>query len=496
VAAAAQWNFAGRLVERLGPCSSLMDAASGRTIGPEELPRLIAAYGASLISAGLKKGDRVLIGSTLSTSSALVYLGAIYAGLVAAPVEDRAVTASAATLLDATGAKAVWTEAGLRGEGTLQGSIICLQGDLAREIPGALPPPAICEASDVAALMATSGSTGAPRFVMATHGNLIANTEAIIRSQNLASDDKAMVILPVSYVFGASLLHTHFYQGGSVVFDRRFMFPDKVLQAIAQFGCTTFAGVPTVYNVLLRRSNIRRIAMPSLRRFLQAGGGLAPAKIDEMRAAFPLTKFYVMYGQTEATARISCMDPDRWQDKPGSVGLPLDNLTVSIADDEENALQPGQVGNLLVKGPSICAGYWNDPEETRRVFRDGWLRTGDLARQDEEGYLWIEGRKGSFLKMRGTRVSLTEVEERVAATPGVYECGACAVDHPEAGEALVLFIVPDPGARIVMEELRRRLPANWTLDSIRVVSELPKTSAGKIARSALLPLVRDFHAAI
>ena len=496
MAGTAEWNFAGRLVERLGPCSSLTDAATGRTICPEDLPRLIAVVGASLISAGLKKGDRILIGSTLSPSSALVYLGAIYAGLVAVPVEDRAVTASAATLLEATGAKAVWTEAGLRGGGTLKGSILCLQGDLAREIPGAALPPAACEASDVAALMATSGSTGAPRFVMATHGNLIANTEAIIRSQHLASDDRAMVILPVSYVFGASVLHTHLYQGGSVVFDRRFMFPDKVLQAIAQFGCTTFAGVPTVYNVLLRRSNIRRIAMPSLRRFLQAGGGLAPAKIDEMRAAFPLAKFYAMYGQTEATARISCMDPDRWLDKPGSVGLPLDNLTVSIADEQGNALRPGQVGDLLVKGPSISVGYWNDPEETRRVFRDGWLRTGDLARQDEEGYLWIEGRKGSFLKMRGTRVSLTEVEERVAAIPGVYECGACAVDHPEAGEALVLFIVPDQGARIVTEELHRRLPANWTLDSIRLVSELPKTSAGKIARSALLPLVRDFHAAI
>ena len=145
-----------------------------------------------------------------------------------------------------------------------------------------------------------------------------------------------------------------------------------------------------------------------------------------MRAAFPLTKFYVMYGQTEATARISCMEPERWEEKPGSVGRPLDNLTVSIVDEEGNALHAGQVGELLVKGPSICSGYLNDPEETRRVFCDGWLRTGDLARQDEEGYLWIEGRKGAFLKMRGMRVSFAEVEARVTAIPGVYECAARA----------------------------------------------------------------------
>jgi acyl-CoA synthetase (AMP-forming)/AMP-acid ligase II len=320
---------------------------------------------------------------------------------------------------------------------------------------------------------------------LVNHGNLIANTEAIIRSQRLAGDEKAMLVLPVSYVFGASVMHTHLYQGGGVVFDRRFMFPDKVLQAIAQFDCTTFAGVPTVYNVLLQRSNIRGTPMPSLRRFLQAGGHLAREKISGMRAVFPQAKFYVMYGQTEATARISCMEPERWEEKPGSVGRPLDNLEVLIVDEQGNALPAGQVGELMVRGPSICSGYFNDPEETRRVFCDGWLRTGDLARQDEEGYLWIEGRKGAFLKMRGIRVSIAEIEERVTEIPGVSECAACAVDHPEAGEAVVLFIQPDQRATIVLEEVRRRLPAHWAINSIRLVSALPRTSSGKIARSSI-----------
>ncbi len=483
VTATTEQNFAGRLVERLGPGSHLIDAAAGRCIYPEDLPRLIAMRGASLVSAGLTKGDRVLIGCSLSPSSALVYLGAMYAGLVAVPVEDRAVTASAAMLLEATEAKAVWTEAGVSGK-EIRSSIVSLRGDLAQD-PTRTMPPAACEDSDLAALMATSGSTGVPRFVKVSHGNLISNTEAIIRSQQLANDEKAMLILPVSYCFGASVMHTHLYQGGGVVFDRRFMFPDKVLQSIAQFGCTTFAGVPTAYNVLLRRSNIRQIAMPCLRRFLQAGGALARERIHEMRSLFPTTKFFVMYGQTEATARISCMEPERWEEKAGSVGRPLDNLTVRIADAEGNDLPAGQVGELLVKGPSICSGYFNDPEETDRHFSDGWLRTHDLVRQDEEGYLWIEGRQGAFLKMRGIRVSLAEVTAKVTAIPGVYECAARAVDHPEAGEALVLFIVPDQGTTVVMEEVRRHLPAHWALDSIRMVSELPKTSSGKIAASAL-----------
>jgi acyl-CoA synthetase (AMP-forming)/AMP-acid ligase II len=484
VTATGEWNFAGRLTKRLGPGSYLIDAATGRTILPEDLPRLIAAYGSSLMSAGLREGDRVLIGCTLSLPSALAYLGAIYAGLVAVPLADRAVRDSAAVLLEATGAKAVWTETGLGEKWTHNGSMLCLQGDLAKQT-SEIKPPAPCVAWDLAALMATSGSTGVPRFVMVSHGNLVANTEAIIRSQRLASEERAMLILPVNYCFGASVMHTHLYQGGGVVFDRRFMFPDKVLRAMGQLDCTTFAGVPTVYNALLRRSNIRQIPMPCLKRFLQAGGALAPQRIDEMRAAFPSIEFYVMYGQTEATARISCMEPERWEEKRGSVGRPLDNLVVSIVDEQGNPVPAGQVGELLVKGPSVCAGYLDNSDETHRVFRDGWLRTRDLARQDEEGYLWIEGRQGSFLKMRGMRVSFPEVEARVTEIPGIYECAARTVEHPEAGEALLLYIVRDEGATIGVEEVRRHLPAHWAIDSIRLVSELPKTSAGKIAISSL-----------
>jgi acyl-CoA synthetase (AMP-forming)/AMP-acid ligase II len=487
VTATAEGNFAGRLVARLGQGSSLIDAATGRTIGPEVLPGLISSLGASLIAAGLKAGDRVLIGCSLSPSSALVYLGALYAGLVAVPVEERALIASTATLLAATSASAVWTETPVRSSGPATGTVLFLHGDMGGA--GSLvtrPAPRL--ATDLAALMGTSGSTGVPRFVMVSHGNLIANTEAIIHSQGLAGDERAMLILPISYCFGASVVHSHLYQGGSIVFDRRFMFPNKVLQAAADFGCTTFAGVPTVYNVLLRRSNVWNVSLPALRRFLQAGGRLAAPKVDEMRGAFPRTKFYVMYGQTEATARISCLDPELWEGKQGSVGKPLDNLTVSIVDDLGNDLPAGQVGELLVNGPSICSGYWDDAEATRRTFRDGWLRTGDLARRDEDGYLWIEGRKEAFLKMRGVRVSFAEVEGKVTLIPGVDECAVLPVEHPEAGEAMALFIVPRAGATIREETVRRSLPAHWALDSVRLVLELPKTSSGKVARSLLAEL--------
>lgn len=476
-------NFAALLVERLGRTSCLTDAVTGHGCRPGELPQRIAATAAALRAAGLAPGDRLLLGCSLTPASALVYLGAMYAGLVAVPVDERLLTAAGDAMVDLTGAGAAWTETELRRTGEWQGHLLLLHGDLSAG-PAEISPMA-CRESDLAALMATSGSTGTPRFVMVTHGNLAANTEAIIRSQQLREDERAMLILPVSYCFGASVLHSHLYCGGSVVFDRRFMFPDRVLEAMAQYECTSFAGVPTVYNALLRRSRLRQIAFPRLRRFLQAGGALAPEKIREMRAAVPTAKFHVMYGQTEATARISCMEPERWEEKTGSAGRPLDNLAVRIVDDQGTCVATGETGELLVSGPSICIGYWKDEAQTGRRFRDGWLYTGDLARQDAEGYLWIEGRKEAFLKMRGMRVSFAEVEARVGAIPEIYECAVSAVAHPVAGEALVLYIVPNRGATVSEQDVRRQLPPHWTLDSLHVVAELPKTPAGKVSLAML-----------
>ena len=225
--------------------------------------------------------------------------------------------------------------------------------------------------------------------------------------------------------------------------------------------------------------------MPSLRRFLLAGGALAPDRIREMRTAFPNVKFYVMYGQTEATARIACLDPERLEEKLGSTGSPLDNLTVRIVDVQGQDLATGEVGEILVKGPSISNGYLNDIEESRRVFKDGWLLTGDLAYRDEDGCLWIMGRKSAFLKIRGVRVSFAEIETLVSTLPGVHECVATAAPHVEAGEALVLWVVPENGAENIAELVRRSLPVHWTCESINIIEEIPKTAHGKIALSSL-----------
>ena len=485
MAASPECNFAGQLARRLGEHSFLINAVTGEEILPGDLHSLISSFGAGLLRAGLRPGDRILIGCALAPLSGIAYLGSMYAGLVPVPIEENILTSSLAELVKQTAARAVWTEKGASPERIKGAPVAAFHGPPKDRTRDPMPP-AACRASDLAVLVATSGSTGTPRFVMVSHGNLTANTEAIARTQNLLRDERAMLILPLSYCFGASVFHSHLYQGGGVVFDSRFMFPDKVLHAVNKYGCTTFAGVPTVYNILLRRSNLRSIPMPSLRRFLQAGGPLAPQQVAEMRDTVPTAKFYVMYGQTEATARISCLDPEFLCEKLGSAGRPLDNLSIRIVDEEGRDLPTGKTGEIMVSGPSITLGYLDEPEESQRTFQDGWLRTGDLGHLDAAGFIWIDGRKANFLKIRGVRVSFTEVEARVANLAGVSECAVAAVAHPEAGEALALYIVPDNDACDVVETVRHSLPPHWTCESINIVSHIPKTARGKVSRGDLL----------
>jgi acyl-CoA synthetase (AMP-forming)/AMP-acid ligase II len=474
-------NFAARLLARATGESCLIDAPTGQAVSSRELPHAVAAFAAGFLAAGLSPGDRVVLACDVSSVSALAYLGALYAGIVPVPIHERTWETCGEAVLRKTDARAIWSAHGVAA---------CANGMAVRQLTGRLSAqpgarPAACRLDDVAVLMPTSGSTGVPRIVMVSHGNLIANTGAIIRSQHLGHDERAMLVLPVSYCFGASVLHTHLHQGGGVVFDPRFMFPDRVLHAIGEFGCTTFAGVPTAYNILLRRSNLRSIRLKSLRRFLQAGGALAPLQVQQMRSIVPHADFFVMYGQTEATARISCLPPERLADKLGSVGLPLDNLEIRVMDADGRETSAGQPGTIWAAGRSICRGYLEDPEASAQRFRDGWLLTGDLGYRDQDGFLWIAGRTSEFIKMRGVRVSLAAVEARVAAAPGVQECAATGVPHEEAGEALALYVVAEPGAADVLSAVRHSLAAEWICDSVSLVAALPLTPHGKLARSLL-----------
>jgi acyl-coenzyme A synthetase/AMP-(fatty) acid ligase len=413
----------------------------------------------------------------------------MYAGLVSVPIDIAQLKENCLQFIDSTGAKAIWVEnkecivTRPDNVAIIGGSPLLLGSDSAMQS-------VVKEENDIAVLVATSGTTGKPRFVMVTHGNLLANTEAIVKSQHLEENECAILILQISYCYGASILHTHLYKGGSVVFDPRFMFPDKVLYAAVQHKCTTFAGVPSVYKILLNRSHLGSIGMPDLRRFLQAGGSLDIESIEEVKRRVPVD-FYVMYGQTEATARIACLDPSLYEFKKGSVGKLLENLEGKLISENIGGKSSDNSGLLYVRGPSISPGYYNDPEATAEKFVNGWLNTQDVVRMDSEGFIWVIGRAGEFLKIRGKRVAYSEIEQKVRTFEGVLDAAVVSIKHDEAGEVPFVFFIPAHQDTVrISEAIKQGLPQVWTCQGVVPVSEFPLTERGKLNRKKLTEMVR------
>jgi acyl-CoA synthetase (AMP-forming)/AMP-acid ligase II len=346
-----------------------------------------------------------------------------------------------------------------------------------------------------ALLVYTSGSTGAPRAVIQTHRNLAANTRAIVRYLRLTRADRACLILPLFYCYGKSVLLTHLYVGGSVYIDHRFMYPRVVLEAMAAEGCTGFAGVPLTYELLRRQIDVRSVPLPALRYVAQAGGAMHPDTIDWARDAFRPAQLFVMYGQTEATARITYLPPERAADKRGSVGLPVEGVELKVVDDDGKVLPPRSDGHVWAAGESITPGYFEAAEETSRILRDGWLVTGDVGFLDEEGFLFITGRTKEILKLGGHRVSAREIEEALARHPAVVEVAVAGTSDPVAGEAAVAFVVKRPGVELADDDVRRwareHLAAYKVPRDVVFLAALPRTSNGKIARAELVATSRS-----
>lgn len=471
------WNVAKHIIARLSPTAALIDARRGATIDTN-LAQAVASAAGALRAAGLAPGQRLAIGCDQSLGTVLAYLGAQYAGLTAVPVEREKLPVTLGEL----GAEGVWLPDPAWLHDLETHGAVALVGPEALLGEPAAPEPR--GPDDLAALMATSGTTGrAMRFVMVTHRNLLANTRDIAASQHLAPGDRAMLILPMSYCFGVSVLLSHLWAGGDCVLDSRFTYPDTVLAAMHEHGCTSFAGVPSVYRILDTRSSLARMELPGLRRFLQAGGPLDAPTIERIRAAKPGVDFYVMYGATEATARITTLDPTLYEAKRGSVGRPIGGLTLRIHEPDEDG-----VGEVMVSGESITPGYWCCERREAVLLEDGWLRTGDLGRLDEDGCLWIKGRSKDIVKVKGLRVSLSEVDAIVNNVPGVLAAAACGVPHSLAGEALAVFAVARERTEDLRKEIRKALPLQWVVDRICFVPELPLTPSGKVVRGKLAEL--------
>ena len=288
-----------------------------------------------------------------------------------------------------------------------------------------------------AEIIFTSGSTGKPKGVMISHKNLIANTSSIVDYLQLTQDDRMLVVLPFYYCYGLSLLHTHLRVGGSIVFNNSFIFLGAVLKSLSDYKCTGFAGVPSHFQILLRKSDsFKQTRFPDLKYVTQAGGKLAPVFIDEFMEAHPEVRFIVMYGQTEATARLSWLPPEEYEKRKGSMGKGIPGVELRVVNEKGELIKPGETGEVIARGDNIMMGYFADEEGTKNAIRNGWLYTGDLGTVDEDGYIYLTARSKEIIKVRGKRISPKEIEAVILALPEVIDCTIEGVEDEIEGEML------------------------------------------------------------
>ena len=337
----------------------------------------------------------------------------------------------------------------------------------------------------VAVILFTSGSTAKPKGVMLTHYNLCYNTDSIIEYLKLTSSDRIEVVLPFYYCYGTSLLHTHLRACGSLVINNTFMFPDSVLDDIEKYKCTGFAGVPSNYQIMLRKSSIRTRSLSSLRYVTQAGGKLPNSFIKELKQVLSTSEIYIMYGQTEATARLSYLDPSMIEEKLGSIGKGIPGTKLRVLDKKGNEINIGDIGEVVATGGNIMKGYLSDRQETEKVIRNGSLYTGDLATVDSDGYIYIVSREKQIIKSGGNRISPKEVEEIITQIKSVVEVAIIGISDDILGEAMKVFIVVENSdvkidEKYVINYCKANLPSYKIPKYVVFLDELPKNSSGKV----------------
>ena len=321
----------------------------------------------------------------------------------------------------------------------------------------------------LAEILFTSGSTGVPKGVMLTHLNLRANTESILSYLKLRSDDSILLVLPLYYCYGLSVLHTHLKVGGSIVLNNNFILLGSVIDNLVKYKITGFAGVPSHFQMLLRKSQtFKNRRFSHLRYVTQAGGKLHEAFIEEFTTAFPGIDFFVMYGQTEATARLTYLSPSSLKMKSGSVGRPIPGVSLKIVDNYDQPVGVGEVGEIIVQGENIMKGYYNDPDGTSEALKDGWLYTGDLGKMDKDGFIFLTARKKGIMKIGGHRISPKEIEEVIVSIQEVIDCTVTAIEDPLLGEAIKAQVVVNEGCD--QDDLRNKISGlcKQTLSGIKL----------------------------
>ncbi|SDJ88223.1 fatty acid--CoA ligase family protein [Sediminibacillus albus] len=340
--------------------------------------------------------------------------------------------------------------------------------------------------NDTALVLYTSGTTGKPKGAMLTHKNLYSNAKDVADYLEMDGKDKVIAALPMFHVFCLTVaLNAPLMNGGSVLIVPKFS-PEAVFKIARKHGATVFAGVPTMYNYLLQTPGSHKEDFQTIRLCISGGAAMPVALLKNFEQ-----KFQVMvsegYGLSEASP-VTCFNPLDRERKPGSIGTNIKNVVNKVVDEFGEELPAGEVGELVVKGPNVMAGYYKMPEETEAILKDGWLYTGDMARMDEDGYFYIVDRRKDMIIVGGYNVYPREVEEVLYEHPEIAEVAVVGMPDRDTGEAVICFVVsenPSLSEEDVISFCQERLAKYKVPVALEFLAELPKNTTGKILRKQL-----------
>ena len=487
----------------------------------------------ALIAHGVSRGDRVVIRLPNCAAAVVAIFATLKAGAVFVPVNASAKSDKLKYILKNCRASALVLEpAGELPETEWLKVVVTCDSSERRQANsmsagGATPtlalesiqqetsarrPERANAPGDLACLIYTSGSTGQPKGVMCEHRNVVFASGSIIEYLQNTEADIVLGLLPLSFDYGLYQMLMTFRFGGTLVLENSFAFPALILERIAQERVTGLPGVPTFFTLLLGLE-FEAYDLSSLRYITNTAAALPPTQIMQLRQRFPHVRLYSMYGLTE-TKRTLYLPPEELERRPGSVGIPIPGTEAWVEDESGQRVRNGEVGELVVRGPHVMRGYWEDVEATARRFRtkpasrldsaavrqastsepaeERLCYTGDLFRQDADGFFYFVARKDDIIKSRGEKVAPKEVEEVLHAMPGVAEAAVIGIPDPVLGQAVKAYVVcrgePLSTAR-VLAHCRTRLEDFMLPREVEFVDSLPRNASGKIDKLALVSRV-------
>lgn len=470
---------------------SLLDAAARRVAG-------------GLREAGVEPGDRVAIMVPNVPQFPILYYGALRVGATVVPLNVLLKRRELAYFLSDSGAKALFAWEGFLDEARAGAEEAGVERTWAVTMPdsqagGDLPTfndllagaepfedTIQCAPDDTAVLLYTSGTTGAPKAAMLTHSSMLWNAEVSATAVfGLTPDDVLFGGLPLFHSFGqTAAMNVAVRVGACLALLPRFE-PEPALDLLEGARCTVFEGVPTMYNALLNAESAERRDLTRLRMCVSGGASIPVETLRGFERTFGC-KVLEGYGLSETSPVASFNHPVR-PSKPGSIGTPIWGVEMKVAGEDGAALPAGEVGEILIRGHNVMKGYWNRPDATAQALDErGWLRTGDLARVDEDGYFFIVDRKKDLIIRGGYNIYPREVEEVLYEHPAVLECAVLGIPHTELGEEVCAVVVLKPGESAEPAELQTfvkdRIAAYKYPRQVLLTGELPKSSTGKILK--------------